>query len=112
MMSDQDSSRNYGTYGNSADSSNQYYSTYTGYPSSYGPPTSTNSDQFNPSDYYPYYGQAVEKKKPSPPPPTYPTYPTNFYPAGKHLLLEESFYSEYYNFLIFQGTVPSSAPSK
>ncbi|KAK7601055.1 hypothetical protein V9T40_008496 [Parthenolecanium corni] len=69
------SSRNYGS---TAESANNYYSTYTGYPSygSSGSPLFT--DQYNPSDFSNYYQPSDPKKKPSTPT-TYPSYP--FYPT-------------------------------
>ncbi|KAK7576407.1 hypothetical protein V9T40_012693 [Parthenolecanium corni] len=73
------SSRNYGS---TAESANNYYSTYTGYPSygSSGSPLFT--DQYNPSDFSNYYQPSDPKKKPSTST-TYPSYP--FYPTPAEL---------------------------
>ncbi len=91
------SSRN---YGNAADSSNSYYTTYTGYPSYGSSAPGTFSDPYNPPDQTNFFLTGQDKKKPYPQP-TYPTYPT-FYPStgktpaksGKNLFI----FSQYYEF--------------
>ena len=70
------SSRN---YGNTAESANNYYTTYTGYPSYGSSASSIFTDQYNPSDYPSYYPGTTDPKKKPTPPTSYPSYP--FYPT-------------------------------